>query len=79
MAFSKVIHKKLKKLHIFSHVFLYSFSHILRTTSPPLLIFISHILERVYCILEQTTNFYHYQFFSMNFQNERLVWVRMKF
>ena len=39
IAFSKVIHKKLKKSHIFRHVFLYSFSHILRTTSPPTLDF----------------------------------------
>ena len=52
IAFSKVIHKKLKKSHIISYVFLYLFSHILRTTSPPLFTFTPHILERVYCVLE---------------------------
>ena len=79
IAFSEVIHKKLKKSHIFGHVFLYLFSHILRTISLPLLIFITHILEHVNCVLEWTVNFYHHYFFSMNFQNEQQVWVRMKF
>ena len=52
IAFSKVIYKRLKKSHIFSHVFWYSFNHILRTTLPPLSVFIPHILERVCRILE---------------------------
>ena len=60
IAFSKVIHNKPKKSHIFRHVFWHSFSHILRTTSPSLLIFIPHILELVYCVLEQTSYFYHH-------------------
>ena len=46
---------------------MYSFSHILRTTSPPLMIFIPHTLERVYCISEQTSNFYHHWLFFYKF------------
>ena len=51
IAFSEVIQKKQKKSHIFSHIFLYLFFHVLRTTSSPLLIFFStfshsHFLHR---------------------------------
>ena len=72
-AFSNVIHEKLKSRIFLATFFLFSFSHILRTTSPPPLIFIPHILERVYCVLEQTPIFIIINFFSMNFQSERQV------
>ena len=59
-SFFKRYSQKTKKVTYFQTLLLYSFSHILQITSPPLLIFIPHILEHVYCILEQTLNFYHY-------------------
>ena len=67
VAILKIIHKKLKKSHIFNQIFLYLFSHILRTTSSPLLIFIPHIVEQVYCVMKQTANFYRHSFFFHEF------------
>ena len=47
--------------------FIYSFRHILRTTSPLLLIFIPHILESIHHVKEQITIFYYYLFFFYKF------------
>ena len=67
IAFFKLIHKKFKKLQIVSHDVLYLFYLILRTTSPPILIFIPYILESIYYFIEQTTNIYHYWFLFQEF------------
>ena len=66
IAFSKIIHKKLKRLQSFSNVFFfYLFCYILRTALPPFLIFMARILNSIYCVSEQKVNFHHYLFFFL--------------